>query len=282
MQIVELGHVCKDHNIIDGVSYEAAGGPPMFMEKIFRQLPDCSFIIAAPYGKNFVPYTKGISFYPDEPQGDITLLYENIVTEGKRIQKCFYSEQAFPIPFDQTLIEFVSTADVICLAPLTPNFAPEYVRQISRYRKTGSITVLLPQGYYRKFDSLGNVKVREFEEANLIVPYMDVIIVSQEDHSDMLSIANKWSSQFSKIVAVTQAKNGAMVFEKGIKVSVPTIPVPVDEIVSSIGAGDAFAAGFMYKYNLNHNATDAAAFANSIARQCLFCKPDDIHIRSVY
>jgi len=207
--------------------------------------------------------------------------YENIVTGGKRVQKCFYWEAANPVPLDDTLIGFIRTADTICLAPLAPTIGSEYIQEMSRYRKKGSKTVLLPQGYFRQFDSKGNVGVREFIEAPDILPYVNVVIVSDEDHDDMLHIGQAWSSDSERIIVVTEAKDGAAVIQKGSITQVATIPVPVSKVVSSVGAGDAFAAGFMYQLFLEQDAVIAATFGNRVARQCLLCKPDDIRI-SVY
>ena len=123
-EILVVGHVCIDSNKTEHASYVGAGSPAMFMERIFRQLPDCRLTIAAPYGKDFVTYAQGISFYPAEPQGPLTMRYENTISKGARIQHCMYWEGTNPVPIDRKLVEILQTADTICLAPLAPTITP--------------------------------------------------------------------------------------------------------------------------------------------------------------
>jgi len=277
-EILVIGHVCIDENRMEHDSYRGPGGPAMFMAKIFRQIPDCHLTIIAPYGADFIPYTREISFYPPKPNVSNTMRYTNTIVEGKRTQTCANWEDAKPIPMDKTFIQSIKAADTICFAPLAPTIEQDYVREILTFRKSDSTTVLLPQGYFRAFSSDGTVRVGEFTEASGVLPLIDIVIVSDEDHPDMLNLGQVWSIRYKNNVVVTQSERGAADILNGIIKEVPTTPVPSNQIISSVGAGDAFAAGFIYQFHLSHDIEKSVIEGNVIARQCLLRRPDDIRV----
>jgi hypothetical protein len=282
MRVEVVGHVCIDRNTVEGKEYEGAGSPAMFMGKIFRQLPDCNSGIIAPYGPDFIPYLKGSSLLPVHPLRIQTMVYENIVLGGIRTQKCLYHSQALPVKFDDSIINAIKASDVVCFAPLAPNYSADDIRNIIKYKKVNAPAVLLPQGYFRQFDHKNNnVRVREFIEEGSILPFFNIVIVSDQDHPDMMSQAHDWSVRHGCIVIVTRAEKGAVVMNNTIITEVPTIPVPNSEIVSSIGSGDIFSAGVIYEFTKSNDAVRAAQSGNRLARQCLFCKPDEIVINTV-
>src|SRR5438874_2601314 len=118
MNIVILGHVCIDKNTSENASYTAAGGPAMFMSKVFRELPDCRTTIIAPYGKDFLPFAKGINLYPSQPTVEHTLVYENITKDKKRVQKCYNYETALPAKLNNEFKSTLKQADILYIAPL--------------------------------------------------------------------------------------------------------------------------------------------------------------------
>jgi len=60
MNISILGHVCIDKNTSEHTSYVAAGSPAMFMNRIYKQFPNCPTNIIASYGQDFLKYLNGI------------------------------------------------------------------------------------------------------------------------------------------------------------------------------------------------------------------------------
>ena len=135
MKIVIFGHVCIDHNALEGNSFISAGSPAMFMQRIFSQLPECTVTIIAPYGPDFSQYIGMSRFYPESPQPIQTMIYENTVTGGVRTQRCLHAESASPVPIDDTVKQLISSADCICIAPLAPNFPSEYIKHIAALKK---------------------------------------------------------------------------------------------------------------------------------------------------
>ncbi|HSW97108.1 MAG TPA: carbohydrate kinase family protein [Candidatus Saccharimonadales bacterium] len=278
MNVVVIGHVCIDRNISEHASYLAPGSPAMFLSKIFRQLPGCTITIVSPYGTDFLPYTKDITIYPKKPTATHTLLYENVTRAGKRTQKALFSEEAQPVVVDEELRGLVEQADLLYIAPITPNFTPAYLQEVLQYKNKNCVVILSPQGYFRQFDKENTVLVREFVEAEMILPLVDYVIVSEQDHPQMKEISKKWASTYGSTILVTTGDRGADVVTKDTVVSIPTHAVLENDIVDSVGSGDIFSAGFGYWYEKTKSVIPSVQFANKVARACLFFTPEDIRI----
>lgn len=278
MNITILGHVCIDKNTSENSSYTAAGSPAVFMDKIFKQLPDNQVTIISPYGTDFLQYKKPASIYPEIPIGDKTLIYENMTRQGLRQQKAHNMSCAKPVPLDTKIKEILFKSDIVIIAPLTANYSPKYLKDAFLYTKPGVLKVLLPQGYCRKFDAAGNVQTRSFAEASRILPLVDIVIISEQDYPDILSLSKKWSGDYKITIVITLGEKGAVVVTPDREIQIPTQIVPENEIVDSVGSGDIFSAGFAYRYQQSHDLKKAGVFANELARQCLFFASSDIKI----
>ncbi len=279
-RVVIEGQVCIDRNILEGGSmFEGAGSPPMFINRILRQL-GCEPLIIAPYGSDYLPYLGGVNIYPTTPNCAETLVYENYSASGMRTQRALKRESALPVPLDMNVINILTNADIVIVAPIIPNYTAErFIRIADQTVNKGVLKVLLPQGYFRNFDEQDRVIAREFDEAGEILPYLDVVIVSEEDHPNMLVLAKQWADQNKDLISVvTLGEKGALAFNNGSKVEVPTQAVPKAEIVDSVGCGDAFSAAFVFKYRRSKNLERAISFANQVARQRLFQMADQIKI----
>ena len=276
MNITILGNVCIDHNISEHVSYTCAGGPAMFMAKIFGQLPNIKTQIIAPYGRDFVPYLRDIHIYPNKPLHERTLSYKNTFRKSIRTQKAINREYTELLPITDELREIINGSDIIFLAPLTPDYSVQYVWQLMRSVRKDMLKILLPQGYYRSFDSSSNVYQREFKEAEEILPLFDFIIASELDHFVMAEYAKKWA-QITQVI-VTRGDKGARYYSKNDSLIVPVDPVKPEDVVDSVGSGDIFSAAFGYMYFETKDIKKSLEFANNIARQCLFYKADSLKI----
>lgn len=273
MNIAVVGHVCIDHNISEHSSYQAAGSPSMFISRVYTQFPDVSVKIIAPYGKDFLQYSQHVSLFPSSPPRQKTLIYEN-TTQGKiRTQKALQREYARPLAITQPIQKLAAQSDILFFAPLTPDFPIDYVATITRYAKT-ALKIILPQGYFRNFQSDNSVIEREFIEAAEILPLFDFAIVSDQDHKEMETAAKNWSKYTGMIV--TQGEKGAVYLSHDDHLFIPTIPVRPEEVVDSVGSGDIFSASFAYNYFLHHDISQSLKFANEIARQGLFFSANDL------
>lgn len=278
MNITILGHVCIDNNTSENATHMSAGGPAMFMDKIFKKLPDVTVTIIASYGKDFLEYKKQAGFYPPDPKSLKSLTYENVSKGGKRSQKAYNREAAVPIFTDENVQSVLAKTDICFIAPLLPNYSAEHVKSTISNLPSNSLKVLLPQGYYRNFDEENNVIIRQFSEANEIIPLVDIVIVSEHDGVNVENTVKKWAQKYDAIVVVTKGEKGAVAIVKNQTLSLPVEPVEEKDIVDSVGSGDVFSAGFAYRYYKTHDIVEAGRFANELARQCLFAGPDNIEI----
>lgn len=279
MNISILGNVCIDKNTSEQTSYVSAGSPAMFMNRIFKQFPDCSTNIIASYGQDFLKYLNGISIFPKTPNSKNTLIYENISKNGKRFQKAYNRGEVVPIQIKDDIKNVLFNSDIVFIAPLLPNFPKSYFSSIKSITDNKALIVLLPQGFYRNFDNENNVVIREFIEADDILQYVDVVIISDQDHPDMFKISKQWSlNHHNLITVITEGKKGVNIFKNGVSTYVKTIPVVEKDIVDSVGGGDTFSAGFAYQFKKTHNIIIAGKFANAVARQKLFFKANNIKL----
>ncbi|OGK62978.1 hypothetical protein A2334_01960 [Candidatus Roizmanbacteria bacterium RIFOXYB2_FULL_38_10] len=278
MNITILGHVCIDRNISENSSYTAPGSPAMFMNKIFKQLPDVEATIVASHGTDFLEHKGNAKLYPYTPQGNKTLIYENKTQGGMRSQKAFNREFAIPVVIDTGLEEILSSSNIVFVAPILPNLSGPYLRKSLSLTAPSTLKVLLPQGYYRNFDAENNVSAREFMESDEVLSLIDIVIVSEQDHPNMQDLARKWAQRHKIIVLVTLGEKGAVAIKENEEIQLPTSSVPEHKIIDSVGSGDIFSAGFAYRYKVTHDIKEAGRFANELAKQCLFYTPHEIKI----
>lgn len=272
MNLVVLGNVCIDKNTAEKVSYQAAGGAPIFMSLFFNKAKDAKFTTIASYGADFLPFKNNLNLYPNKPNIPNTLVYENTIKNGKRSQKCyFYNENAL-VEINENLKQVLIKAYLLFIAPLLPNFLPEYIKKITDSTPKDCLKILLPQGYFRNFDQENNVIFRQFKEVDSILPLVDIIILSSEDYPSIENLSSKWNKKHNKTFIITKAEKGAIIINKRGKVLVPTKPIPIDQIDDSIGAGDTFSASFGYYYFKYKDLLKAVKLANQSAREKLLSK----------
>ena len=240
--ITIVGHVCIDHNSIDGNYHESWGSALLYIAEYFRRIHTIQPNLIAPYGQDLREFVDTKAFI-DPPSVEHTLIYKNTIIDGVRVQAVEYSDTAMPIALSDTIRSILSSTDIFILAPLLPNYSADYVRQLYEQLPDHAQKILLPQGYYRKVGKNGAILQRGFVEANEILPYIDVLIQSDEDSTDALKAANAWTRTHPDLTAVvTQNSRGASVFTHSNTFSMPTKPIPTSNIINAVGAGDVFSA----------------------------------------
>lgn len=279
MNIEIIGHVCIDHNDSENSSYTAAGGPGTFMERVFIQFPDVDISMAASYGPDMVPYLDGIIIYPKTPNSSKTLRHQNVTKDEIKTTIVNNQDAAFPVKITDELRERIKNADIIFFTPLTSNLNSKYIEEIVDISNKDCLKVLLPQGYFWNVDSNNMLKAQEFEEASEIIPLVDVVVVGELDHPNIMQTAKNWAKDNKNLISVvTLGGKGAVVFRNGEEIGIPGMPVPENEVVDSVGSGDIFSAGFGYRYRQTHDINESGRFADALARQALFYPADKIKI----
>lgn len=272
MNVVVLGNVCIDKNTVEKKQYESAGGPATFISLFFKQTKNNSFTTIASYGADFLPYKNGLNLYPKEPNVFKTLVYENVVKNGIRAQKCHFFKEGLPPKADNEMTNIIKKADVLFIAPLIPYFSSSYIKKAVSLVSKNCLKILLPQGYFRNFDNSNNVVFREFKEADELLSLFDFVILSSDDYPNIEKLALEWSKKFGTTFIITKAQKGAIIISKNTKIIVSTNPIPSKVIVDSIGAGDIFSASFGYYYFKSKNLIKSVSLANKSAGQKLVLK----------
>lgn len=282
LNVVVVGHVTIDDNTSEhGSKYKAAGGPPVFIDKILNQFPGTTVKIIAPYGQDFKLYGGKMNLYPPDPNvlGG-TLVYENDTSSGKRKQKIRNFEEAQPLATEEGAARILEEVDIAFMTPLLPNFPPEYYNQISAHtRRRGALRILVPQGHMRRIDEENNVRPRGFVEALDILPNVDVVITSVEDHPHMKALARHWVRHNRDLISViTEGEQGALIITRDGEKEYSTTSIPKDQVIDTVGCGDSFAAAFGYEYKRTGDIEQAVRFANAVAGQRLRFMADQIVI----
>lgn len=270
--IVLAGHVCIDRNKIDGVPVTKWGSSVMYMARLLSTKYDVEALAIAPYGEDFV-YKDEVSLL-NAAQTWPTMIYENILNNGHRVQYCHnYQHSALP-QLENNITEALQAASIFVLAPLAPTINVDQVTQYVKQLPSDCLKVLLPQGYMRNFDSSDLVSKRQFIEAAQLLPLFDVVVASDEDCDNALDQAKEWSifNSQAKIV-ITQAGNGATFFAGQQSQQVPTVEILPKDIINPVGCGDMFSAQLMLSLSQGLDISSAVSVANTKTAEALKSKP---------
>jgi len=270
LSVVIAGHVCIDHNRSEHANYTSWGSSTLYMAQVFTKQYGAAATVLANYGPDLVPYLlPSVVLMPREPSHAHTLIYENDTSarDGKRVQHCHNVDAATPAPLTVEAKNLLATADIVVLAVLLPNYSVDYVRELLACAAPTALKVLgAAQGYFRQVDSDGLVRPRVFDEAEGIVRQFDLVVYSEEDCPDAFAVAQNWKRMApdTQIVVTQSSKGASIVYADHIEL-VPTIPIPPEKIVDSVGCGDTFAAALATAYRDTNDLVSAVKAAHKVA-----------------
>jgi sugar/nucleoside kinase (ribokinase family) len=122
---------------------------------------------------------------------------------------------------------------------------------------TEASLAVLPQGWMRQRAAGGAITPGAWEDADVVLPQAQVLVMSAEDIEHVSKTALEWF-QHVPLAAVTRGSEGAALFVNGEQYPVePDRARPVD----TIGAGDVFATVLLIEYQREGNPWEAAAAA---------------------
>lgn len=163
------------------------------------------------------------------------------------IHKSYPNSRLLPSP------SYIDDGDLMAFGSLysiEPAIRHDLVHIISRAKKNGAILIFDPNIRSHKIDK-GPLRDALLEN----IAFANIVKASDED---LLNIFGKLSFEgyFSEIKAInpgaifviTLGKNGVVAYFKETSISLPANKV---ELVSTIGAGDAFTAGMIYFLKMN-------------------------------
>jgi sugar/nucleoside kinase (ribokinase family) len=122
-------------------------------------------------------------------------------------------------------------------------------------------TVLVAQGYLREWSANGEIRPREWEDADEIVPLVTAVVLSEDDVAGDLRAPRSWARHGR--VYVTLAERGVLVLDRGSETTIPGYPA--ERVIDQTGAGDAFAAGLALALAEGRQLDDCARYANAVA-----------------
>lgn len=264
-----VGHTCIDNNVVDGIRSENWGSPAMYIAHYYLKNFGIKANIVSSYGSDFTKYTK-VFVFTEQPGDSKSLVYENIVNNGQRVQFCHNSQSSLPATLNQNAIELLKKTNILIIAPQLPNYSPDYIAKIMDYAPSDCLKVLLPQGYMRQVDRTDKIIKRDFAEASRILPYFDAVIASDEDYVDILALATGWAKyKPGSSIVITQAEKGATVFHDGVIQPIATQPIPFTDIKNPVGCGDIFSAQFALSLYNRLDPYAAAVQANQATAKAL-------------
>ncbi len=124
-----------------------------------------------------------------------------------------------------------------------------------------SLVGLTPQGFLRKWDDEGRVSPRRWTKAGQFLPYVDVLVVSQDD---LAGEAGTLRAQLGLpgVSVVTEGAAGATLYHRG---QTSHLGPRRTRVLDPTGAGDVFAAALLVRLEETEDPLEAARFANVAA-----------------
>ena len=147
-------------------------------------------------------------------------------------------------------------SSIVYLCPVANEIEPSVVSKFPN-----SVIGASPQGWMRRWDSEGRVYAQRWDDAKKVLPYIDVLVMSEEDIAPFPDVVEEYIN-LTKIVVLTRGDQGSTLFHDGKVVNFPAFKVSVAD---PTGAGDVFATAFLVKYQQTGDPYEASIFANCAA-----------------
>ena len=248
---LSVGHFCYD---VSPNGY-ILGGSASYSTLTARNLGHHARAVTA-VGANFDrqnPLLDGIkTFYSESSE---TTIFDNQYDEQGHRQQ-FILGTAKELKSADVPVEW-RTSNIVYLCPIANEVSTELVHCFSKDTLIGAT----PQGWLRRWDASGKVEAKRWATAEEILPYIDVLILSDEDiraYPDELETYIR----LAPVVVLTRGASGATLFQNGTQLE--SAAYSVTEI-DPTGAGDVFATSFLIDYYQNRTVEQALNFAHCVA-----------------
>lgn len=193
-----------------------------------------------------------------------TTTFTNLYHDGLRTQ---YLRALAEPPQFQDVPAVWRDAPVILLGPLAQEISDDFVTRFPR--RPGKLLAATPQGWLRRWDIDGLVRATPWAAAEKTLPLLDALILSHDDllpltkgnRTEADAILARWSLLLPLLVA-TDGRHGATLFQHGLAERFTAYPTTE---IDPTGAGDVFAAAFLYYLSQHKDPRSAVQFANCAA-----------------
>jgi len=179
--------------------------------------------------------------------------FENLYCEKKRNQ--IIKGTAAPLKYEH-IPEPWQNSKVVHIGPVARE-----VDQDITHRFPNSLVGITPQGWFRDWDTKGNVLFSDWREAKSTLQYANAIVISPEDVGFNEERIEEMVT-YCPVVVVTEAEAGARLYWHG---DVRRFRAPSMNEVDPTGAGDIFAAAFFIRLSQTRDPWGAARFATNIS-----------------
>lgn len=146
---------------------------------------------------------------------------------------------------------------IVHLAPVCQEIEASIVERFPR-----SLIAVTPQGWLRDWNDDGRVSARPWLDAERVLARADVVVLSERDVPDGESL-RAWIEQ-ARLLVVTRGADGADVYVGGTLAYHASAFSAAAE-VDATGAGDAFAAAFVWHLKQRGDLEQAADWAGCVA-----------------
>lgn len=189
----------------------------------------------------------------------VTTTFANIYTPQGRVQYCY--TPAAPIKAED-IPAALRAPQAVLLGPLVNEIGPD----LAPIFPDSTLVAAVPQGWLRRWDERGRVYAKPWDNADLILPHLEVLVLSLEDINHELDQL-KLFFQHVPLVVLTENRNGSTLYRRqadGTMAAIKIPPRPATEI-DPTGAGDIFTTAFVIRLQETGDPVQAARFANVTA-----------------
>ena len=184
----------------------------------------------------------------------VTTEFENIYHDGDRTQ--YIHQRAEVIRCRDVPLSW-RAAPMVYLGSIDREIEPEVFFCFSEE----SLICLMPQGFFRQWDETGLVSFAEWSPPEELLRRINVLVLSELDVPDPGALVENWR-HLVEILVITHAERGATVYQGDEECLYPARPA---REVDLTGAGDVFAAAFLYHLTETGDPCQSAGFANVAA-----------------
>ena len=204
--------------------------------------------------------------YPSPETGGFSLIYYDAL--GNRTLDVL--GRACEVP--DTPGDVLAKADFVILGPILGEVSSELVRKV-RDRVKGKV-LLDPQGFLRRIGADGRIEHYRNPEIDAIIARCDVVkaneveaeiitgINPRDSETALEQATRKLHSLGCPVAIVTMAAEGSAVFDGQTYTRIPAFAV---NAIDPTGAGDTYAAGFMFGSLTYPTLREACTFASCVA-----------------
>jgi len=250
--LVTAGHLAIDRIFSPktSTSEPALGGPPTYVSLAARKL-DANVSVISKVGEDFpreyvmLLKSNGVDLSGLKRVRDASTT-RFLLKYGRRGRQLQLESQAPPISLED--VSGSLRAKAVHVAPIANELSQSVIDKLRGQTDTLSLD---PQGFVRRFDEQGNVKLGRWEETG-ILHQIDVYkssfseIKAVTGLTDLQLAVQKIHSYGPRIVMVTRGMKGSTLFSDGEFYEIPACKPRV--VKDLTGAGDAFIGAFLAEH----------------------------------